>query len=216
MAITTIRRKSKKSNELVIQGQWGDYFRRNNYQDFQETIITPQQFKEMLDELKAAEMHTSANQYEQELDALHRRREDYDMSTGKPVPDTKADYARRVLVEGMKKKDEELYNPLHDDYPEKDRKLNKGSEFSTKDAADALSQIEGVQRGPQIGHDIDITYKGRTKKLMGGSGRTGMTNANAVDQILDMIVEQDAAKGHIQDNNRGKRRDALKNAIYKT
>jgi hypothetical protein len=204
MTINNIRKT--KRGELVIEGFWEDY-------SAQTTTMTKEEFGKMIKELKEAEMDEEAKRYEKELYDRHNNKDDYDALTGQAKPDTNAQHAREILVEELGHKEEDLYNPLHDEV-EGLEKLNKGGEFSTRDAARVLSQIEGAATGDVRGHDIDVTYKGRKKTLTGGSGGTGQTDANAVDQIIDSIVERDFELGHIHEKNKAKRRDAIKNSIY--
>ena len=175
--------------------------------------MSPGQFGDMIKELKDNDMEAEAKKYEREMYDIHSNKKDYDTLTGQARPGTDAEAARRILTEQLGHKEEDLYNPLHDEITGL-KKLNKSGEFPTTEAADALAQIEGVGRGKQVGHDIHMTYNGRVKVLTGGSGGRGMTDSNAVDEVIDTIVERDVELGHIHEANKDKRRDALKRSLY--
>ncbi|MCF7799057.1 hypothetical protein K9M74_04075 [Candidatus Woesearchaeota archaeon] len=208
MSIDKIR-KDKKTKELVIEGFWRDYDTRN-------TIHNIKSFNEMINELKAAEMHPVADGYINELKEIHKNNDDYDQITGKVKPGTQAEFARNYLKDaGIK--EHELHNPLHEQHKHiiLEQKLNASGEFPTKYAAKLLTKIPGFEKEYDInGHDITLTYKGRKKTLMGGSGQTGQTNKNAVDSVINAMVERDVKLEHIHEENKDKRRDSLKKLLY--
>ena len=203
MTIKNIRRA--KTGELVLHGGWPQY-------TIAKDSLTGKEFQEMLEELKAAEMGDAATEYYNELWDLHAQEKHYDPTTGQVIAGTPSECARELLMKFCSKAPEDLYNPLHE--PMKHLKKLPPGEFKTTEAAKALGQIRGVTYGTVKGHDIAIQYKGRSKTLLGGSGESGHTDRNAVDHVVDMIIDQDVKCGHLHEKNRDKRRNAIKESIY--
>ena len=211
MAIADIQRRriGQKRTEEVIVGHWPAF-------SSSSTEMRPSEFREMIDTLREAEME-EAPHYEQELrDYLHdahKVKSDYDTLTGQPKPGTRAVMARNLLRDVFDYREEDLYNPLHDSLAI-EGKLPSGP-FHVRHAIAALKQIPGVEIGRLVGHDVELSYKGRKRMLTAGSRNPGETDRNAVDSIIkDLLVEQDVANGHIFEENREKRIRALKESLY--
>ena len=131
------------------------------------------------------------------------------------IEGSQSEYARKVM-EKLEMGEDCFYNPLLDRHTldDIDKKFPSGEDDTTY-AAEVLAQIPGVEVGEQEGHDIYIRYKGRTKKLMGGSGQTGKTSPNALKEVVkELIVDQDVVCGHIKDSEREKRRDIIYDHIF--
>lgn len=203
MPIKNIRRDHK--GELILEGDLSAF-------DSRKSSLTGKEISDMIEECKAAGGEEIIEQYRQDILKMHSKKEDYDSSTGQVKKDTKAHIAREILVKYFDMKEEDLHNPLYEPIP-LPNKLSDG-DFRTEYAADVLAQIPGVERKEKEGHDIPIKYKGRVHILTGGSRQNGQTDRNAVDQVIQAIIEQDLKLGHIHENHKDRRRDAIKASIY--
>ena len=203
--------RNRNTKEITIKGIWPEY---------SENLLTlnPEEFKTMIANLREAEFPETADKYQRQLFSIQKNKDAYDLQTGKIKDENSIEAKVRDFLIALGVKEEELYNPLLDPdiagslIDKKDR-LSTG-EFRTVEAAEVLAMIPGVTQDIIRGHDIRISYDGRNVRLTGGSGGTGNTNRNAVDNIIDKIIEQDVISKRIAANQQAARRNFLKYALY--